>query len=96
MSHLTRRVRALTGRVKSLALLDVYGRIARLLLELAGDEDNVMVVARAPTQQEIAERVGASRQMVSRILNELVAGGYLARQGRRLVILRRPPRAWRQ
>ena len=94
MTNLSRRVRALTERVKSLALMDAYGRIARQLLELAEERDGALVIDRAPTQQEIADRVGASRQMVSRIFNDLVAGGYVARVGRKLIILRKPPRAW--
>ena len=94
MINLSRRLRTLTENVKSLALMDVYGRVARLLLDLAREEKGAMVIGEALTQQEIADRVGASRQMVSRILNDLTAGGYVAREGRRLIILRKPPRAW--
>jgi CRP/FNR family cyclic AMP-dependent transcriptional regulator len=94
IERLIGRVRTLTGTVKSLALLDVYGRVARLLLELAVEEDGQTVIPQRLTHQDIANRVGASRETVSRILSELMAGGYLAKQGSRLVIRRQPPKAW--
>jgi len=89
LANMSRRVRALTDNVRNLALLDVYGRVAHILVDAAGEGGEL-----ALSQQDIADRVGASRQMVSRIVNDLLAGGYLARQGRRLALLRRPPRAW--
>lgn len=92
--NLIRRTRSLTEAVGDLALLDVYGRVAKLLLSLAREEDGRLVVAERLTQQEIGERIGASREMVSRILKDLAAGGYVRFEGRRLVIQRKPPRRW--
>ena len=83
-----------TENVKSLALSDVYGRLARLLGSLARDVDGRIVVSEKFTQQEIAERVGASRDMISRLMKDLVAGGYLAVEDRSIVILKRLPPAW--
>ncbi len=91
---LIRRVRALTNDVKSLALMDVYGRVARMLLELAVERDGALVIDARPTQQEMANRVGASREMVSRILNDLANGGYIAVARDRITIARALPRAW--
>lgn len=91
---LIRRVRALTRHVHDLALLDVYGRVVRTLDELACDEDGRRVVPQVLSQQSIANLVGASREMVSRILKELRAGGYIGVEDRRIVILRKPPPAW--
>ena len=88
------RTRHLTESLKDLALLDVYGRVAKLLLELAIEVDGRLVVDQRLTQQEISERVNASREMVSRIFKDLTAGGYIAQEGGRIVIRRRPPRAW--
>ncbi len=88
------RVRTLTESVKSLALMDVYGRVARLLLELAEERDGVMVINERLTQQDIASRIGASREMVSRILRDLAAGGYISLQRNSIVIHRRPPAHW--
>ena len=91
---LIRRVRQLTLSVKKLALVDVYGRVAALLLELAREEDGRMVIDPRPTQQDMAIRVGASREMISRILKDLAAGGYIRVEGARMVIERQPPRSW--
>jgi len=91
---LIRRVRALTNDVKSLALMDVYGRVARMLLELAVEREGALVIEGRPTQQEIANRVGASREMISRILGDLVGGGYITVERDRITIARALPRAW--
>lgn len=88
------RVRRATESLKDLAQLDVYGRVAKLLLELARESDGKLVIDQKLTHQDIADRVSASREMVSRILKDLTTGGYLANEGGRIVIQRRPPRAW--
>jgi CRP/FNR family transcriptional regulator, cyclic AMP receptor protein len=90
---LIHRVRELTKTVGNLALLDVYGRVARLLLELASEQDGKLVVPRL-TQQEMASRVGCAREMISRILKDLRAGGYIKDDGDRLIIVKKPPRKW--
>jgi CRP/FNR family cyclic AMP-dependent transcriptional regulator len=91
---LIHRVRVATENVKSLALSDVYGRLVRLLLSLAVERDGRLVVPEKLTQQDIAERVGASRDMISRLMKDLVAGGYLAVEDRTIAILRKPPPGW--
>lgn len=72
INRLMLRVRALTENIRSLALLDVYGRVARLRLEMATEQDDRLVVAAKLTQQDIAERVGASLEMISRIFKDLL------------------------
>lgn len=94
MRKLITRVRSLTASVKSLALMDVYGRVARLLLELSEETDGRMAIAERLTQQDVANRVGASREMVGRILKDLADGGYIATERGRIVINRRPPEHW--
>ena len=94
IGKLIQRARRATENVKSLALSDVYGRLVRLLGSLARDVDGRMVVSEKLTQQDIAERVGASRDMISRLMKDLVAGGYLAVEDRSIVILKRLPPAW--
>jgi CRP/FNR family cyclic AMP-dependent transcriptional regulator len=91
---LIRRVRALTHHVRDLALLDVYGRVVRTLEDLARQQDGRMIVPQVMSQQAIANVVGASREMVSRILKDLRVGGYIGIEDRRIVILRKPPPAW--
>ena len=93
IDKLIRRVRSLTKAVGNLALLDVYGRVARLLLDSAKDEGGVQVVERL-RQTDIAGRVGCSREMVSRIFKDLVKGGYIALEEDRILILRKPPARW--
>jgi len=94
MRKLISRVRTLSASVKSLALMDVYGRVARLLLELAEETDGHMEIRQRLTQQDLASRVGASREMVGRILNDLAVGGYIVTERHRIVIKRRPPEHW--
>jgi CRP/FNR family cyclic AMP-dependent transcriptional regulator len=91
---LASRVRDLTENVRSLALMDVYGRVARLLLELAEERDGRLVVEEPLTHKDIASRVGASREMISRIFSDLTAGGYVGKENGRLVIMRKPPPRW--
>jgi CRP/FNR family cyclic AMP-dependent transcriptional regulator len=91
---LIKRVRALTNDVKSLALMDVYGRVARMLLDIAVERNGVLVIENKPTQQEMASRVGASREMISRILGDLASGGYIEVERDKITIARTLPRAW--
>ena len=87
-------VRRLTEQVKSLALQDVYGRIARVLTELSDEVGDERVVRIKLTQQDIAARVGSSREMVNRVLKELGTGGYVTVRDGRHVIHRKLPPAW--
>jgi CRP/FNR family cyclic AMP-dependent transcriptional regulator len=88
------RARTTTTNVKNLALMDVYGRVARLLLSLATEHDGKLVVLDRMTQQDIADRVGASRDMISRIFKDLTIGGYVTVVDRQITINRRPPQRW--
>lgn len=90
---MTQRIRSLTDKVKTLAFMDVYGRIARLLLTLACERNGVLVVERRPTQKDLASMVGSSREMVSRIMGGLAAGQYIKIDGRELIIMRELPRS---
>lgn len=94
LRNLVDRIRALTDSVHAFALEDVFGRIHRLLDSLAVAEGEHRVIERRLTQQEIANLVGASREMVNRIVRELVIGGYLAIEPQRIVILRKLPARW--
>jgi len=91
---LIKRVRTLTNDVKSLALMDVYGRVARMLLDLAVERDGTLMIEGRPTEQEMANRVGASREMISRILGDLAEAGYIIVEESRIMIARALPRTW--
>ncbi len=88
------RARIATDNVKNLALMDVYGRVARLLLSLAKEDGGKLVVPERMTQQDIADRVGASRDMISRIFKDLTIGGYVTIENRTITIHRKPPARW--
>ncbi len=97
VKSLIARLRESTGTVKSLALDDVYGRIARLLNRLAktdGQNKTLRVVQDKLTQQDIAERVGSSREMVSRVFKPLLEGGYVEMRDGRVVLLKKLPARW--
>ena len=95
ISRIIDRARIATNSVKDLALLDVYGRVARLLLNMAVEgPDGRLQIPEKITQQEIAERVGASRDMVSRIFRDLTAGGYIKVENRIVTINKKPPARW--
>ena len=86
------RVRKLTADVKSLALQDVYGRVANVLMDLSEERgDGTLFIPEKLTQQDIADRVGASREMVARILKDLTIGEYIRFEGRHIIINTRLP-----
>lgn len=91
MVELVNRIRALTENVKDMALLDVYGRVAHTLTRLCSDD-----IGKSPklTHQDIANMVGASREMVSRVMKELVVGGYIEIQQKHIRILKPFPKNW--
>ena len=85
--NLAAQVRKLTADVKSLALQDVYGRVANVLTDLAEERgDGTLYIPEKLTQQDIADRVGASREMVARILKDLTIGDYIRFEGRHIII----------
>jgi CRP/FNR family transcriptional regulator, cyclic AMP receptor protein len=94
IEKLIHRVRVTTENVKSLALSDVYGRLARLLNALATEVDGALAVREKLTHQDIADRVGASRDMIGKLMKDLVGGGYLAVEDRTITILRKLPTGW--
>ena len=94
IDRLIHRLRVTTGNLKSLALSDVYGRLARLLNTLSQDVDGKSIVPEKLTQQDIADRIGASRDMIGKLMKDLVAGGYLAVEDRTIVILKKLPTGW--
>ncbi len=91
---LAKRLRALDETICSLSTLDVYGRVARVLLQEAQEQDTGYITPRM-THQDIAEMVGCSREMVSRILKDLRTGGYISIDTqKRIVINKKLPSRW--
>jgi len=77
MCNLTRRLRDADRKIESLALMDVYGRVARLLLEMSEEVDGLKVVRKKISKQDIAKMIGASREMVSRVMKDLGLRGLI-------------------
>lgn len=92
ITELTRRVRELTDSVKDLALLDVYGRVSSTLEKLC-DSDKRIHNPKV-THQDIANMVGSSREMVSRIMKQLLIGGYIEQYTGYIEIKKNLPRYW--
>jgi CRP/FNR family transcriptional regulator, cyclic AMP receptor protein len=94
VQNLIRLARGLNQNVRNLAMLDVYGRVARILLELAVEQGGKLVIPEKMTQKDIAARVGASREMINRILRDLTTGGYVSMEAGRITINKAPPARW--
>jgi CRP/FNR family cyclic AMP-dependent transcriptional regulator len=81
------RLREADRKIASLALMDVHGRVARLLIELAREVNGVWMVDTG--SEEMARMVGASREMVSRVLKEMRDSGLIRREKRKIIVLDR-------
>ncbi len=86
MKGLVRRLREADRKIGSLALLDVYGRVARLLLDMAETVDGQKMVTKRLPKQDIAKMIGASREMVSRVMKDLQMGGYIEVRGSSILL----------
>ena len=86
MRGLVRRLRDADRKIGSLALLDVYGRVARLLLDMSETVDGEKIVTKRLPKQDIAKMIGASREMVSRVMKDLQMGGYIEVRGSSIVL----------
>ena len=86
MQILVRRLREADRNIESLALLDVYGRVARLLLDLSEEEGGKRLVKQKISKQDMARMIGASREMVSKVMRDLEVGGYIISSGDQITI----------
>ncbi len=87
MRELVRRLREADKKIESLALMDVYGRVARVLLDMAEQTvDGQLVIKRRLTKQDIARMIGASREMVSRVMKDLVEMDHVSFRGQAIVL----------
>ena len=90
LGEVVARLRRLLKTTRTLTMEEVYGRVVRLLLAGAADSR----VGQRLTHAQIGERVGATREMVGRILRDLAKGGYIEMTRGRITVLRKPPRRW--
>ncbi|MGR8931651.1 MAG: Crp/Fnr family transcriptional regulator [Gammaproteobacteria bacterium] len=94
LCEMTRKVRSLTEKVKQMALSNVYERTIKILQDMAEQENNIGVIHNRPTQNELANMVGSSREMVNKVMKELIKGGYITVEDKTLKIERTPPSSW--
>jgi CRP/FNR family transcriptional regulator, cyclic AMP receptor protein len=95
LANVIRRVRAATLSTKHMALNGVYERLVALLNQLAQPQaDGTRLIAERLTHQEMANRLGCSREMVSRLMKDLDGGGYTSATGSSLILLRPLPARW--
>lgn len=87
---LVNRLREADRQIESLALMDVVGRVARVLLDLAENVNGERIIHKVPPKQEIAHMIGASREMVSRVIKGLQISGHVRVDKRRIVLLGAP------
>ncbi|UZG43577.1 Crp/Fnr family transcriptional regulator [Caldimonas thermodepolymerans] len=88
MRGLVSRLRAADRQIESLALLDVYGRVARTLLDMAEDNNGTLLIRNKVSRQDLAKIVGASREMVSRVMKDLEERHYVETQPDGSVIIK--------
>lgn len=85
---LVQRLRNADRQIESLALLDVYGRVARTLLDMAEDDGDTKIIRSKVSRQDLAKVVGASREMVSRVMKDLEERGMVETQENGSVIIK--------
>ena len=88
MRGLVQRLRSADRQIESLALLDVYGRVARTLLDMCEMENGVKTIRNKVSRQDLAKVVGASREMVSRVMKDLEERGMIETQENGSVIIK--------
>lgn len=91
---LSDKIRHLTDKVRQMALSNVYERTIKVLQEMAITEDGITLIEHRPTQQDLASMVGASREMINKIMHELTKGGYVTVQDKSLIINKKLPTSW--
>jgi CRP/FNR family transcriptional regulator, cyclic AMP receptor protein len=94
LCNLSEKIRHLTEKVKQMALSNVYERTIKVLQDMANKEGDIFVIYNKPTQQELANMVGSSREMINKIMKELTKGGYVVIKDKTLRIENKPPAYW--
>lgn len=86
MRSLVTRLRQANWKIEGLALMDVYGRVAKNLFDLSEVVGGVRIIQRKVTKQDMAKLVGASREMVTRVMKDLERSGYIRMEDGNIVI----------
>jgi CRP/FNR family transcriptional regulator, cyclic AMP receptor protein len=94
LNVLSEKIRSLTQKVKQLALSNVYERTIKVLNEMAHPQGDMLIIDARPTQYELATMVGSSREMINKIMQELIKGGYIVLEEKSLIIEKKLPASW--
>lgn len=90
MLGLVTNLREANKKISSLVFTDAYERVANMLLVLAKNQNGLLVIDEKPTHQHMANVVGASREMITRILKNMAADGFIKIAGKQIIVLKRP------
>ncbi len=93
-SSLFMEIRQKTNKVRLMRFSTVYERLIQTLQQMAVIEGNTSIIHCKPTQEDLASMVGASREMVSRIMGTLTKGGYVEVAEKTLILNKKLPSAW--
>jgi len=91
---LTTRIRQMDETICNLSSRDIYGRLIQVLYKEAVPQDDGRLITLRFTHQDLAEMIGSSREMVSRILTDLRKGGYISVDKKRIIIEKKLPEQW--
>jgi len=94
IAGLSKKIRRSTEVIRSLALRNVYQRLVLKLLELSEDDNGIKVIAEKYSYSEFGKMIGASREMVGKVMAELLRGGYLEEHDKKLRLLKDFPHDW--
>ena len=90
LKELAKRIRMSDTQIKSLSLLDAVGRVASTILQIVETggtiEDGKMTIKKLPSQQDLANMAGTSRETVSRAFNLFIKEGYIVKEGNKIII----------
>ncbi len=92
--ELCKRLRLTTENLKDIALTDGYSCISKTLLQMAERQNDKKVISRKLTHKNISDMAGTSREMVTRIMNDLTRGGYLSIEDKKIIIHKSLPGGW--
>lgn len=94
INALTKKLRRSTETIRSLALKNVYQRLVLKLLELSEEENSDRFIATKYSHLELGKMIGASREMVGKVMAELVRGEYIEQRDNKLFLLKIFPHDW--
>jgi CRP/FNR family transcriptional regulator, cyclic AMP receptor protein len=94
LQTMAEKIRQLTDEIQSMALSDVYQRLVRKLKQLSRDVGGDLVVENIKSQEELANMIGAGREMVCKLIGQLTLGGYLVNEGKSYRIIKKLPKKY--